>query len=134
MIRYDLKCTHGHAFDSWFSSSEGYDEQVKAGLVSCPYCMTSEVEKAIMAPSIAKKSIDTKAAQKLRQALQLVEKHVRETHDYVGESFAEEARKIHYGEIPRREIYGEATLNDVATLLEEDIAILPLTLGRTYDA
>ena len=87
-----------------------------------------------MAPNVAKKSIDTDEAQKLRQALQIVEKHVRETHDYVGDSFADEARKIHYGETPRREIYGEATLTEVVNLIEEDIAILPLTLGRNYDA
>lgn len=134
MIRYDLKCAQGHAFDSWFSSSDGYEEQLEAGLVSCPYCMTTQVEKAIMAPNVAKKSIDTDEAKILRQALQIVEKHVRETHDYVGNSFADEARKIHYGETPRREIYGEATLSEVVNLIEEDIAILPLTLGRNYDA
>ena len=134
MIRYDLKCIQGHVFDSWFSSSDGYQEQLEANLVACPYCLTTKVEKAIMAPNVAKKSIDTDAAKKLRQALQIVEKHVRETHDYVGESFAAEARKIHYGDAPHREIYGEATLREVTNLIEEDIAILPLTLGRNYDA
>lgn len=96
--------------------------------------MTTEIEKAIMAPNISKKSIDTEESKKLRQALQIVEQYVKDTHDYVGSSFADEARKIHYGEVPRREIYGEATLQEVATLLEEEVAILPLTLGRNYDA
>lgn len=135
MIRYDLQCSQGHAFDGWFANSDAYDRQIKLSLVTCPYCGTAEVEKAIMAPRIA--SSEREEAQRpetllataapsaelaeMMALLHRLRKHIEETAENVGPRFAEEARKIHYEEAERRNIYGEATPEDAKALMEEGI-------------
>ena len=152
MIRYALACNKAHPFESWFPSGEAYDAQRAQGLVTCPACGSAEVEKQIMAPSVGRTDkahavpIDapaqpvTEAAQPqpvallseheqaFRAMLKAVREHVRQNADYVGSGFAEEARKMHYGEIEHRSIYGEANPMEAEALLEEGIEVHPLPI------
>lgn len=150
MIRFSLVCDQGHEFESWFRDSAAYDDQAEHGLLSCVHCASTKIGKAIMAPQVARKdresgNPDTKIRENLpalpqpvaltspeEQALRT---KVRELHamltaksDYVGDKFAAEARKMHDGEIEHRTIHGEATGDDVRSLLEDGIDILPLPM------
>lgn len=117
MIKYDLKCRRGHAFEAWFRDSAAYDEQVEANKVACPECGARKVEKAVMAPRVAK----SEKAIEMRQALQALRAKVEADCDYVGPKFAEEARKIHYGEAEARGIYGETSADEAEALVEEGV-------------
>lgn len=139
MIRYDLICDKGHAFDGWFRDSAAFDAQAERGLVSCTVCGSVKVEKQLMAPGIPAKSntksepsktmvagpVDPRLAA-MMQMVRDMRRHVEENADYVGDKFAEEARKIHYEEVEERGIYGEATPEDAKALIEEGIAVHPL--------
>ena len=130
MIVFRLQCERAHGFDAWFSSTASFEDQAAAGLIACPQCASTKIEKAPMAPAVsgAKKSVLNDAeSKKLRQFVAGVKKYVKENADYVGKAFPEEARKIHYGETPQRQIYGEASLDEAKALIEEgvDIAALP---------
>jgi hypothetical protein len=142
MIHYDLVCEDGHEFDGWFSDSAAFDEQSRDGLVSCVYCGSTRVEKQLMAPGIPVKgnrknepstkpilaaTVDPRQ-QKLVQMMRELRKAVEENAEYVGDQFAEEARKIHYEESEKRGIYGETTAQDAEELLEEGIEIHPLPI------
>lgn len=132
MIRYALQCEKDHEFDGWFPSSEGFDAQVAAGDVLCPHCGSPNVRKALMAPSIGKSAGKAAApapadmAQKMSMMMLALKKHVEENCDYVGDKFAEEARRIHYGESEHRDIYGEATPDEARELIEEGVEVAPL--------
>ncbi|MEF2071436.1 DUF1178 family protein [Consotaella aegiceratis] len=134
MIRFDLRCTPaGHGFDGWFRSSEDYETQAARGLVTCPICGATAVEKALMKPAVstsrkaaARSEVMNAEAAKAYAKLQEIARHVRANADYVGPKFAEEARKIHYGEIDARQIYGEASPSEVKSLSEEGIEAVPL--------
>lgn len=148
MIRYDLRCEKGHAFESWFQNSGAYDSQVKRKLVDCPHCGSVKVEKAIMAPRIVGKSKGRAAEPEtavtetsneaaapmmmapqeaeLRAKLKELRDHVARHADNVGEKFPTEARKMHYGDIEHRPIYGEASPDEARSLIEEGIAVTPL--------
>ncbi|MDX5367137.1 MAG: DUF1178 family protein [Alphaproteobacteria bacterium] len=133
MIRYALICDRDHEFDGWFASSDGFDAQVAAGEVLCPHCGSPDVTKALMAPNIAKgraSAADTPPqaalAEKMSMMMLALKKHVEENCDYVGDAFAEEARRIHYGEAEHRDIYGEATLDEARELIEEGVEVAPL--------
>ncbi|SDD43054.1 MULTISPECIES: DUF1178 family protein [Kordiimonas] len=147
MIVFDLKCSTGHRFEAWFRSSNAYEEQQAVGLVECPHCGSNEVSKALMAPNVASKgnqksevaSVAAKAGDpKLQEVVEEAQKvlaklknHVEANCDYVGDKFADEARKIHYGEAEERGIYGESTLQEAKELLEEGVEVMPLPgLGR----
>jgi hypothetical protein len=123
MIRFSLRCASGHEFEGWFRNGEGYDAQQKAGEIACPECGDTHVEKALMAPNIGR-SRGTRppiSPAQLRAALVELRQQV-ETHcDYVGPQFAEEARRIHYGEADPHGIYGEASENESRELAEEGI-------------
>ena len=139
MIHYDLICDRGHAFDGWFRNSAAYDEQAARGLVSCTVCGSAKVDKQLMAPGIPVKSnrkdstpkpmvsgpVDPRLAI-MMQMVREMRKHVEENAEYVGDRFAEEARKIHYEEADARGIYGEASPDEAKALLEEGIAVHPL--------
>ena len=138
MIRYDLQCHAGHRFDGWFASSDGFDEQVARKLVQCPVCGSHEVTKALMTPGVPGRSNrkdepvpalhapqDTKA-QAMAEMIRKLRSHVEENADYVGDKFAESARRIHYGEEERRGIYGEATIDEARELHDEGVEVLPL--------
>lgn len=133
MIRFALKCDREHSFDGWFRNAADYDAQSAAKLVTCPVCGSDTVEKALMAPSVAvsrkseKLTLTVSEEQrrimgKLRELAQLV----RQNADNVGDRFAEEARKIHFGEIEPRGIYGEATPDEVRQLLDDGVGVMPL--------
>jgi hypothetical protein len=148
MIRYTLRCEHDHAFESWFQDSSAYDTQVKRKLVSCPVCGSHGIEKAIMAPRIVGKKgregaapapapAETGAAatstpllmaqeRELRAKLKELRDHIVKNADNVGESFPNEARKMHYGEIEHRPIYGEASPDEARSLIEEGVEVSPL--------
>jgi hypothetical protein len=130
MISYNLRCRNGHEFEGWFRDSSAYDEQACSGKLMCPHCQTLKVEKAIMAPAVAgtKRTRKSAAAQarQMRQFMTGLRKYVQENADYVGPKFAEEARKIHYGESQERHIYGEATAQEAQELVEEGVDVAPL--------
>jgi hypothetical protein len=152
MIRYALICQQGHEFDSWFQDSAAYDKQAKRGLVSCPHCGSAKVEKAIMAPRLSatakrrSKAIEApetapEAApapapapvamispqeQEIRAKLKELRDHLTKNADNVGAKFPEEARKMHYGEIEHRSIYGVASPEEAKELSEEGIEFHPL--------
>ena len=138
MILYNLRCHKDHSFEVWFRDSSVYDAQREAGELRCPVCGSKKVEKAIMAPRVASGAsvsasdegevvpapggVDETAV-KAREALLELRKKIEETCDYVGPTFAEEARKMHYGEIEQRSIYGESTTEDAEALAEEGVEV-----------
>ena len=158
MIKYRLQCAKGHQFEGWFNSSAAYDKQAKRGLVVCPSCGSKKVSKGLMAPSVVtgKRKAARKAAVEApapapdarpaegsvavhsgaeegmrREMLTMMRKirdEVRAKAEYVGPRFAEEARKIHYEEMPARGIYGEATATEVSELKDEGIEFHPLPI------
>jgi hypothetical protein len=130
VITYALRCHKGHEFEGWFRDSAAFDQQSSSGHLSCPSCNSVKIEKAIMAPAVAgtKKTVARKADSKqARQFATGLRKFVQQNADYVGPNFAEEARKIHYGETTERHIYGEASQRDAQELVDEgiDVALLP---------
>ena len=129
MIVYNLRCGSGHEFEGWFKDSVAYDAQAADGKLMCPMCSSRKIEKAIMAPAVAgtKMSVSAKdEMKKMRQFVSGMRKYVKENAEYVGPKFPEEARKIHYGEIEERHIYGEATLKEAKELIEEGVDVVPL--------
>ncbi len=141
MIRYDLRCERGHKFESWFQSSAAYDSQRKRKLVNCPSCGSAKIEKAIMAPQLAGTRKRDKAAApeqtpatplvmaqelELRAKLKELRDHVVKNADNVGEQFPNEARKMHYGDVEHRPIYGEASADEARSLIDEGIEVMPL--------
>ncbi len=134
MIRFSLHCDNAHEFDAWFRSNEDFDEQKKSGLLSCPFCHSTSIEKQLMAPAVstARKreqqvGLGLEAEQqKMLSALREVTKKVRKEAEYVGDRFAEEARRIHFKEVEERAIYGEASVKEVSSLMEDGIPVVPL--------
>ncbi len=141
MILYELKCQDGHGFEAWFRDGATYDAQAAAGEISCPICGGTGIVKAPMAPRIAKRPVGDRAAPpspapsdgavekpmmmvqgEIRAKLEALRRHVEATCDPVGDDFAEEARRIHYGEVPHRDIYGAATDDEAEELAEEGVA------------
>ena len=136
MIKYELKCRKDHVFEGWFYDSATYDKQAAKGEIVCPVCNSRKITKAPMAPRIARSKAERAAArvadeakQKavMMKALRELRDHVEKNADYVGDRFAEEARKIHYGETDERNIYGEASKDEARELAEEgiDVATIP---------
>jgi len=129
VIAYSLRCHKGHEFDGWFRDSAAFDEQSSSGHLSCPSCNSVRIEKAVMAPAVAGTKKTARAKGEARQMQQFatgLRKYVMENADYVGPNFAEEARKIHYGETEHRSIYGEASREEAKALHEEGIEFHPL--------
>jgi hypothetical protein len=133
VIVYTLNCAKDHVFESWFRDSAAFDEQTASGKLVCPVCLSRKVTKAPMAPAlkgaVGERRTGTSAPEEVRKARQFMtglRKYVEANADYVGPKFAEEARKIHYGESEDRQIYGEATLNEARELVEEGVEVAPL--------
>ena len=134
MIHYALTCEKGHAFDSWFKSSDAYTALKQAGHVACTICGSTDVRRALMAPAVSttqavtapeKPKLDT-PQNDTEQALSAMRRHVEENSDYVGLSFAKEARAIHDGDAPERSIYGEAKPDEAKKLIEDGVPVAPL--------
>ncbi len=152
MIRYSLRCERGHTFESWFQSSAAYENQEKRKLVNCPVCDSAKVERAIMAPRIVSKKgkgrdiaapppaptteVTTPSStptpllmaqeRELRAKLKELRDHIVKNADNVGERFPAEARKMHYGDIEHRPIYGEASPEEARSLIDEGVEVSPL--------
>lgn len=131
MIRFELRCDAGHAFEAWFKSNAAYEQQSSDGTLCCPMCSSSRVEKAIMAPAVASgRSAPPEAAVKLALMMRMareLQRHVRTHFEDVGDRFASEARKIHEGQSDPRDIFGKATLEEMRELHDDGIpfGILP---------
>lgn len=129
MILFDLNCGTGHRFEGWFRSSETFDEQQAAGAIFCPSCGNTDVSKAPMAPhvmrSTARQADAAQSAsalqQRVREDMQALRSQIESTCDYVGFEFPKEARRIHYGEVDARNIYGEATEREAKELENEGV-------------
>ncbi|MFO1162071.1 MAG: DUF1178 family protein [Reyranellaceae bacterium] len=151
MILYRLRCSNGHEFDSWFKDSKSYERQEKKSLIGCAVCGDVSVERALMTPRLGKKgnqkstpaevpveavppptaapspeqqkmaALARHMPKELREALLKVREQVEQNCEHVGDKFAEEARKIHYGESDKRGIYGETTDDEAEALAEEGI-------------
>jgi hypothetical protein len=155
MIKYALVCDKGHDFESWFADSASFDKQAKRKLVACPVCNSTKVGKAIMAPRITSSKkrgrvveapvateAPTPAAtpapepvamispveQEFRAKLKELREHLTKNADDVGQKFPEQARKMHYGEIEHRSIYGVASPDEAQDLAEEGIEFHPLPI------
>jgi hypothetical protein len=149
MIRYALACDKRHEFEIWFKNSADYDRQRKRGLVTCPACGSAKVEKMIMAPALSRSSKSKSAPSaepaapatpeakspvammspqehEFRKKLKELREHLTKNADNVGTKFPEEARKMHYGEIEHRSIYGQASPQDAKDLHDEGIEFHPL--------
>lgn len=131
MILYDLQCAKGHRFEAWFKDGAAYDDLSGKRKLACPLCGDRKVDKAVMAPRIGK-SRSTQADQPVAmpnkavmgehlKALRELRRKIEDSCDYVGDDFAEEARKIHYGETDPRGIYGETSREEAEALDEEGI-------------
>ena len=133
MIKYALACEHGHAFEGWFGASADFDDQAARGLLECPICGSKAVRKQIMSPSIggtkAQNSgagLPPEARQMMMEAMGKVRAHVEDNFDYVGDTFAREARDIHEGKSKERGIYGEASPAEVKALVEDGVPVAAL--------
>jgi hypothetical protein len=146
MILYRLRCSKGHEFESWFKDSKSYERQEKKSLIGCAVCGDAKVARAVMAPRLgkggAKAEVEAPVAapppppspeqqqmaalarhmpKELREALIKVREQVEKNCEHVGDKFAEEARKIHYGESDKRGIYGETSEDEAEALADEGI-------------
>jgi hypothetical protein len=133
VIRFSLSCDHDHEFEGWFRNNDDFETQQKRGFVECPACGSHKVEKALMAPAVStgrkkeKVALAMNAQQQAAMAqLKELSKKMRENAHYVGDKFAEEARKIHFGEADARGIYGEATPEEARGLAEDGVEFLPI--------
>lgn len=130
MISFNLKCEHEHEFEGWFKDSAAFAKQAEHHLLECPICGTNKVSKALSAPNISTSRSQAKAqnemAVRAHQMIAEMRKSVEENCDNVGEKFAEEARKIHYGETEARGIYGHATADEAKELIEEGVDFTPM--------
>lgn len=155
MIHYQLRCRAEHQFDGWFRDSAGFEAQARGGFVACPECGDTVVNRALMAPSIGRKRVTVEAKpetkpeaapapeagellaagmpDRMRAVLQRIRAEVERQSDYVGPSFADEARRIHRGETERRSIYGESTEAEAEALAEEGVAFARIPWVRPAD-
>jgi len=160
MILFTLKCSAEHEFEGWFRDNAAYDRQHRRGLIACPECGSTRVEKALMSPRLGRSHADrpapAAAAQsessessvptlpqtseapptpaQVRRALQILRRHIERNCENVGEQFATEARRIHRGEAKARGIYGEATPAESKALLEDGIEIASIPWVPSSDA
>ena len=142
MILFDLKCDKEHIFECWFASSANYEEQLKNKMIVCPYCSSTNIKKSLMAPNInttnSKNNIKDKkvieSEKTLENEIKQFKKYIEKNTDNVGKNFAEEARKIYYGETKSRPIRGESTEKETQELVEEGIPFSRLPWYSKEDA
>lgn len=142
MIHYQLQCSQSHGFDGWFKDSASFEKQAKRGLIECPECGGTNIERALMAPAVAKRQsmpvpVETPAppaaapAQvaaapipaQMMAALQRIRAEVEKNCEYVGPRFADQARAMHRGEAEAKPIYGETSEEQAESLIEEGIEV-----------
>lgn len=134
MIKFSLVCREGHEFDAWFKSGAAYEAQTARAQVVCPHCGSHRVDKAVMAPAVAKRP-EPNAVPRAQlpvptpeqvEFLRRMRDEIHAKAEYVGGRFAEEARKIHFNEAEQRGIYGEASADEVKELAEDGIPFFPV--------
>lgn len=151
MIKFALQCDNGHGFESWFRDNASFEQQARRGFVECPHCASARVEKAIMAPSVVRKDRPERVTvadapappanpapmsattltpedRAMRDLVRAMRAHVEANADNVGDTFADEALKMHHGELEHRAIYGSATPDDARMLAEEGVGFMPLPI------
>ena len=131
MIRFSLKCSQDHSFESWFQSSAAYEKLVSAGMLSCIVCGDGHIVKSLMTPKLSTKKTKLKISlttplSKREKVLAKLKTEVEKNSDYVGVDFASEVRAMHDGERPTRSIYGEAKPEEAKALIEDGIRVAPL--------
>jgi hypothetical protein len=152
MIIYSLKCAKNHRFEAWFRDSSAYERQVSRRQITCPECGSAKVTKAPMAPRVARGGVGPRGADAktdptpdakgasgedavmARKALEALKHEIEARCEYVGAHFAKEARKIHYGETDRRNIYGEASDEEAAALSDEGVEFQRIPWVRRTDS
>jgi hypothetical protein len=154
MMVFDLKCKNAHVFEGWFGSSRDFEDQKKRGLLECPMCSDTHIEKAVSPVNVGAKSnqrttlpVRPEASQMvahgntpdmpspeqvkaMMQAMAELQKKVEISHEDVGDKFVDEVRAMHHGEIDERPILGDATLSEAIDLQDEGIDVLPLPFKR----
>ncbi len=139
MIHYKLRCDGDHDFEGWFRDSSSFEDQARHGLLSCPYCGTVSVTRALMAPALrTRQAVPEPAAQPAsssppagpapipdaaRALLQRMRIEVERHCDDMGDGFADEAIRMHRGEVATRGIYGNANEDDRAALADEGVTV-----------
>ena len=152
MIKYTLGCNHGHEFESWFENAEAFDKLAANGLLSCVECNSTNIQKTLMAPRVRtdrKKALIPAAEQKtpaaehammppppagpslpgdpkLAAAITAVKEHIEKNSKYVGKSFSQVARDMHFGDAKQEAIHGEASPDEAKSLIEDGISVVPL--------
>ena len=138
MIRFALKCSEGHRFESWFQSGDAFEALLARDMVVCPDCGATSVSKDLMAPKLGASAKVAEETPNLPQpmtnspdpeiadAIKKLKAHVEQNSDYVGNEFVREARAMHLGDIPQRSIHGEAKPEDAKKLIEDGVPALPL--------
>ena len=134
MILYNLKCTNGHNFNSWFASAETFDKLSRLGQLSCEVCGCSEIKKDLMSPNLQSESKNTKFKKNMlvkpyseaEKILKDFKEKIEKNSENVGRNFAKIAREIHEGDAPERSIIGEATPKETLELIEDEIPVTPL--------
>ena len=134
----NLQCSNSHSFEGWFASEDDFQAQLGRGLVECPLCGDSAVSKMLSAPRLnlgasspeTRRDVASVPEPALQAAWMKMVRHVMANTDDVGERFAEEARRIHYGETEERGIRGQASAQETEALLEEGIGVLPLPMPK----
>lgn len=135
----NLQCSHSHGFEGWFASEDDFQGQLARGLVECPMCGDTAVTKMLSAPRLnlgasppaeSRQEVVSVPETELQAAWLKMVRHVMANTDDVGERFAEEARRIHYGETKQRGIRGQASPEETEALLEEGIGVLPLPIPK----
>ena len=144
MIKYNLECSCGETFESWFQNSNEYEKLLKKNLINCYVCGRSKtVKKSIMAPSVetSKTYVAEKDIKKKKEFFKNVKSKIRELNDYVaknaefvGDKFVSEVRSIHYEKKKKRNIYGNATLEETKELQEEGIYVATIPWAPKEDA
>ena len=130
MIKYLLKCTNKHEFESWFSSSIEYEQLKKKNLIECIFCKSTKIEKSIMSPNIVGKKdkidnrFDSKEFIRIKKNIQKIKKFVEKNFEFVGDKFYNEVREIHYDNKKNKNIYGTATFDEKLELEEEGIDLV----------
>ncbi len=128
MIVFDLKCGNAHVFEAWFGSSADYEAQRARQLIDCPLCGDGDIGKAAMAPAVPRKGDMVSALPKSNAMAELLaaQRQMEAKSDYVGGTFAAEARAMHDGTVAERPIYGEATRADALALVRDGVPVAPL--------
>ena len=150
MIVFDLRCTGAHVFEVWFRSSADYADQRARGLIACPLCGDTAIDKAVMAPNVGAKgnravsitpavpaATDAPSPEAVKQAIAAIaakQAQLLEKSEWVGAAFADRARAMHLGDEPASQIHGEASIAEARDLIDEGIAVAPLLVPVTPPA